>query len=51
MDQGIQEWIDWNGKNNTGKTYGSYGMTKRIAEKKNRWKLIAVNRCDYGDDI
>ena len=29
---------------------GKYGMVKRIVEKKNRWKLIAVNLRDDGDD-
>ena len=46
----ILEWIDWNNKNNTGEKNGTYGMVKRIAEKKNRWKLIVVNLRDDGDD-
>ena len=46
----IMEWIDWNNKNNTGEKYGTYSMVKRIAEKKNRWKLIVVNLRDDGDD-
>ena len=32
------------------KKNGTYGMVKRIAEKRNRWQLIVVNLCDDGDD-
>ena len=46
----ILEWIDWNDKNNIGEKSGTYGMVKRIAEKKNRWKLIVVNLRDDGSD-
>ena len=44
------EWMDWNDKNNTGEKNGTYGIVKRIAENRNRWKLIVVNLRDDGDD-
>ena len=47
----IIEWIDWNDKNNTGEKNGTYGMVKRMAEKKNRWKFIVVNLRDNGDAV
>ena len=46
----ILEWIDWNDKNNTAEKNGTYGMVKRIAENRNRWKFIVVNLRDDGDD-
>ena len=45
----ILQWIDWNNKNNTGEK-GTYEMVKRIAENRNRWKLIVVNLRDDGYD-
>ena len=45
----ILEWIDWNDKNNTSQKTDTYGMVKRIAEKRNRWKLIVVNLNDDGE--
>ena len=44
------EWIYWNDKNNTGEKNGTYVMVKRIAENRNRWKLIVVNLRDDGND-
>lgn len=46
----ICEWVSWNKENNFSEKEGTYGMIKRIAEKRNRWKLITVNLCDHGED-
>lgn len=46
----VYEWVDWKEENiNRGKE-GTYGMVKRVAEQKDRWRLITVNLRNNGDD-